>query len=157
MSTQSENALANLVKERVARQSGERTRKQIALAAGFESDDTLKKIEAGTAKLPLDYAVRLADELGLDRREFVFLAMRQFFAPDFVDLLEIDPELREIREVAASALLALQVEVTLIGSQARVVEDATVRVLEAAANIATRQHTVARALKEHLDLVSGGN
>jgi hypothetical protein len=151
MTTQIETTLSGIIKDRIARQSGERTRKQIAQAVGLENEETLKMIESGAMKLPLEYTLKVADELGLERREFALLAMRQFFSSDFVDVLADHTELDEMRELANATLIAYQVEVTLIGSHVKAVEKAALECLEAAAGIAARQSNIAQAIHQQLD------
>lgn len=142
--------LVALLKERIARQSSQRTRRQIAQAIGFESEDILKKIETGSVKLPVDYALRFADELGANRREFSLLVLRQFFPSDLVDALEADEEREALKDLARASLIALQVEVALIGSTANALERSSMQALETANKMSIRQRATSDGLQQLL-------
>jgi hypothetical protein len=145
------NSLAAQVRDRVAQMTyGEKTRSQIAHAAGFESVDTLIAIEAGRIKLPLDRAVGLADALGLDRRDLTIAALGQYVSSDLVDLLIRDPELEAARSESRAAVVAAEVEVAVIGSQARELETHALKLVHTASDIIKRREVLQGGLRQLL-------
>ncbi|KEQ09332.1 helix-turn-helix transcriptional regulator [Pseudorhizobium pelagicum] len=60
---------------------------EVALLAGFKSDDMVKSFVRGDGRIPLDKVVPLAAALGCDRRQLLTLAMTSWFGAAFVKTL----------------------------------------------------------------------
>jgi len=154
MTDHTESTLAGFVKAMIAMLEGERSLEEISAAAGYDDPKTLVAIGAGRIKLPIDRAPALADALGVDRRDLLLLALRQFLSPDIVSLLTGNAATDALRSELRATAIAVQVEAIVTRDLANGISVAATNLLEDANAILERQMGLTKALDLMLEKMS---
>ncbi len=76
--------VAKLVDIRVEELKGVKSQRDIAKAAGYKNQNMITMIKQGNSKVALDRAPDLARALEVDPKEFLLIAMEQFYSPKFI-------------------------------------------------------------------------
>ncbi|MDE4297058.1 helix-turn-helix transcriptional regulator [Phaeobacter gallaeciensis] len=77
--------IAKLVGDRVEELKGVKSQRDIASEAGYKNQNMITMIKQGTSKVALDRAPKLARALEVDPRQFMLLALEQFYTTQFID------------------------------------------------------------------------
>jgi hypothetical protein len=107
MTTEDSHSLPEFVSMRIRALGKTKTVSQIARAAGFKARGPLIGIAAGTTRLPLDHALRLAAALECDARSFAIMALRQFVPRDLVDTVTAHPQEADVGATAVALAVEL--------------------------------------------------
>lgn len=76
--------IAKLVGQRVEELKGVKSQKDIAERATYKNQNMITMIKQGSSKVALDKAPDLARALEVDPKEFMLLALEQFYSPKVV-------------------------------------------------------------------------
>lgn len=76
--------IAKLVNDRIEELKGVKSQRDIAQRAGYKNQNMITMIKQGNSKVALDRAPDLARALEVDPKEFMLLALEQFYSREFI-------------------------------------------------------------------------
>jgi transcriptional regulator with XRE-family HTH domain len=76
--------IAKLIGNRVEELKGVKSQRDIAQKAGYNNQNMITMIKQGNSKVALDRAHDLACALEVDPKEFMLIALEQFYSPDLI-------------------------------------------------------------------------
>lgn len=82
--------LAQKVSQRIEDLKGIKSQRDIAREAGYKNQNMITMIKQGHAKAALDKVPTLGRALEVDPKEFVLLALEQFYSKDVINQLMAD-------------------------------------------------------------------